>query len=187
MALTGDHEGLGRLDILKDKIEDSLILSTTQHQFLPTEKLNEIFTLAEIKGAVQELKCSPADRIKLADTIYDEGKRVFAMLIYHDCPDLIIEFRKHDFLDRQLPLRDDMTFVGRYSRRLAQDKWHFCPYVFPGGMHESHRELPDRMIVPIINTEPIGEGTFGNVERITVAPLHHNFIDQGVCTSSIGH
>jgi hypothetical protein len=90
---------LGYIGFLREQIQDSLVTSISERLFLPTDKLHEIFTLAAIKGAVKELTCGPGDRIKLVDTIHDEGQRLFAMLIYNDYQDLIIQFRKHGTLD----------------------------------------------------------------------------------------
>jgi len=74
----------GYISSLREQIQDSLVTSISERLFLPTDKLHEIFTLAAIKGAVEELTYGLANRIKLADTIYDEGQRLFAILIYND-------------------------------------------------------------------------------------------------------
>jgi hypothetical protein len=180
---------LGYIDFLREQIQDSLTASISERLFLPTDKLQEIFTLAAIKGAVKELTCGPEDRIKLADTIHDEGQRLFAMLIYNDCQDLIIEFRKHGALDSRLPLSegDAVTIAGRpIGRRLAQEvQWVFYPYTFPESMWKCHCEVDKKMILPFIGVEQIGTGAFSYINKMNISPAQQNFVDKGVSASKV--
>jgi hypothetical protein len=180
---------LGYIGCLREQIQDSLVTSISERLFLPTDKLHEIFTLAAIKSAVEELTCGPGDRIKLADTIHDEGQRLFAMLIYNDCQDLIIQFRKHGALDSRLPLNEDdaVTIAGRpIGRRLAQEvQWMFYPYTFPESMWKCHREVEKKMILPFIGAEQIGTGAFSDVNKMDISPSQQNFVDKGVSASKL--
>ncbi|KAI0903223.1 hypothetical protein F4823DRAFT_308043 [Ustulina deusta] len=172
-----------RIDNLKEEIQDNLVTSISEHRFLPIDKLDKIFTPAAIKDAVKELACGPEDRINLAETIHNEGKRVFGMLIYNGWQDLIIEFRKHGALDNRLPLSENeaVTITGRsIGRQLAQDaQWAFCPYVFPESLWKHHHQVERKMILPFIDTEQIGSGAFSVVEKISISPSQQNFIDKG--------
>ncbi|KAJ8121558.1 hypothetical protein ONZ43_g2018 [Nemania bipapillata] len=165
---------------LQNQIRKGKATSTSQRQFLPINKLDEILTRNTIDGAVKELACDPQDHIKLVDTIYNEGKKVFAMLIYNDCQDLITKFRKLGFLDSQLPLREvDVEKIEDTVRihRLVEDaQWVFCPYIFPERMWECHRELNEKVILPIINAEQIGAGAYGDVEKISIPSCQQNII-----------
>ncbi|KAI1418438.1 kinase-like domain-containing protein [Hypoxylon sp. FL1857] len=169
----------GCISNLREQIQDSLVTSISEHLFLPTDKLHEILTLSAVQDAVKQLKCGPDDRIKLADTIYREGRRVFAMLIYNYWEDLIVEFRKHGALDRRLPLSEAYaeTIVNRdIARRIARDaQWGFCPYTFPVNMSESHYQTEKKMILPFISTEQIGPGAFSDVYKMTISPSQQNF------------
>jgi hypothetical protein len=151
---------------------------------LPVDKLSEIFTLPTIKGAVQELTCGPDDRIQLVETIYKNGKRLFAMLIYNGWQDRIIDFRKHRILDSELPLSEESAqeITGRaIGHRLAVEvQWMFLPYVFPEGMWECHLQVDRRVILPFVRDEQIGTGAFGDVDKISVLPCQQNFTDKGV-------
>lgn len=176
----------GVISNLREQIQVNMVRSIYQRHFLPEDKLHEIFTLTAIKNAVKELVCGPDDRIKLADTIKDKGQRVFAMLIYNDWQNLIIEFRKHGALDNRLPLSvDDAIAITGYRSvglRLAQDtQWSFCPYVFPEKMAASYCQIEDNMILPLIGIERIGSGGFSDVALITISPSQQNFIDRKVC------
>jgi len=165
---------------LQKQTLEGMTISISQRPFLPTNKLDEIFTRNAIDDAVKELACDPQDRIKLVDTIYNEGKRVFAMLVYDDCQNLITKFRKFGFLDSQLPLSEvDITKIADTVpvRRLARDtQWHFCPYIFPERMWQYHRELNKEIILPIINAVQIGTGAYGDVEKIGLPSCQQNII-----------
>jgi hypothetical protein len=178
----------GCIGNLKVQIQDGLVNSIYEHLFLPTDKLHEIFTLEAIKGAIGELNCGPDDRIKLADTIHNEGKRVFAMLIYNDWQRLIIEFRKHGALDGRLPLSEDeaIKIAGRtIGRQLAHEvQWKFCPYTFPENMWKCCCQLDNKIILPFISAEQIGTGAYSDVEKISISPSQQNFMDKGVSASN---
>ncbi|KAI1737673.1 hypothetical protein F4680DRAFT_203534 [Xylaria scruposa] len=177
MAFTSAYIGT-----LRERIQDSMITSISERSFLPSDKLHEIFTLDAIKGAIAELTCGPEDGIKLVDTIHGQGKRVFAILIYNNWHDLIIEFRKHDALDSRLPLseNDAEAIAGRsIGLRFAREaQWAFCPYVFPEKMYESHRRVERKTILPFIGSERIGSGGFSAVHKMSVSPSQQNFVDQ---------
>ncbi|KAI0550440.1 nacht domain-containing protein [Xylaria curta] len=172
----------GYIGNLKDRMQDSMITSISEHHFLPSDKLHEIFTFDAIKGAVAELTCGPEDGIKLVDTIHGQGKRVFAILIYNNWHDFITEFRKHDALDNRLPLseNDAEAIVGRsIGLRFAREaQWAFCPYVFPENMCESHRRVERKTILPFIGAERIGSGGFSVVHKMSISPSQQNFVDQ---------
>ncbi|KAI0415692.1 hypothetical protein F5X98DRAFT_388586 [Xylaria grammica] len=174
------------LDKLKEQIQDSLVVSISEHYFIPTDKLHEILTISSIRSAVGELLCGPEHRIKLADTIYREGKRVFAMLIYNDWQDYIIKFREHGTLDSRLPLSEDVavTIAGRdVGRRLAREiQWVFCPYKFPKRMWEHDCLVDKKMVIPFTSSEQIGSGASSIVEKVGISPSQQNFMDKGMKT-----
>ncbi|KAJ2998725.1 hypothetical protein NUW58_g234 [Xylaria curta] len=166
---------------IKQQIEDGLVTSVSEHLFLPTDKLHEILTLEAIQLAVIELDCGPEHRIKLTETIHNEGKRVFAMLIYNDWQNYIIKFREHDALDNQLPLSesDAVMIAEEIGRRLAREsQWTFCPYTFPKDMSARDCHVEKKMILPLISVEQIGSGAFSIVEKVSISPSQQNFIDE---------
>lgn len=175
---------LGYISTLQEQIQDGMVTSIFQRRFLPNDKLDEIFTFDAIKNAVTELTCSPDDRIKLVDTIHNEGKKVFAMLIYRNWQNLIIDFRKHGALDNRLPFSEDeaVAITGRdIGCHLAQDiQWAFCPYIFPEKMWECHRQVEETRILPFISTEKIGLSGFSVVDKLSISPSQQNFINKKV-------
>lgn len=171
---------------LRKQIEDNLVTSTLNQRFLPADRLDAIFSLDAIKGAVRELSCGPHELINLADKIHKDGKAVFAMLTYNRFENYIVEFRKHGVLDRQLPLREDQAqeIAGpEDGRRLALDfQWMFLPYVFPEDMSESHFQISKQYILPFIDEHRIATGAFGVVDMVHIPPSQHKFLGQGVST-----
>lgn len=169
---------------LRRRIEESLVTSISKQRFLPRDKLYEIFTLSAIKGAVQELTCGPDYRIKLVDTIQNDCKVVFAMLTYNRLENYIVAFRRHGFLDSQLPLtkeRAEEITGSEIGPRLALDfQWMFLPYIFRRSMLECSHQIGERYILPFITAEQIGTGAFGEVDKVRIPPSQHEFTDQGV-------
>ncbi|KAJ0108128.1 uncharacterized protein J7T55_007247 [Diaporthe amygdali] len=172
-----------RTGALRWQIEGSLVTSILNQRFLPTDKLDEIFNLSAITGAIRELTCGPHERINLADTIHKDGKRVFAMLTYNRFENYITEFRKHGVLDRQLPLSEERAeeiMGSEDGRRLALDfQWMFLPYVFPEDMSETHLRIDKQCILPFISEHQIATGAFGVIDKVCIPPSQHKFIEQG--------
>ncbi|ETS80391.1 hypothetical protein PFICI_07920 [Pestalotiopsis fici W106-1] len=169
------------IDALCSQIRNSLVKSTSGQSFLPNDKLHEIFSFTTIQRAVENLNCKIDDRISLSSTIHNEGKRVFAMLIYSRCPDQIVEFRKHRFLDSRLPLSevDAERIVGKHVGYLLFDtfQWIFCPYEFSKTMCEHHHEIQKGVILPFISVEPVGNGAFGEVKKVNILASQQDFMD----------
>lgn len=174
---------------LRRQIEGSLVTSILNQRFLPTDKLDEIFNLPAITGAIQELNCGPHERINLADTIHKNGKRLFAMLTYNRFENYIIEFRKHGVLDRQLPLseeRAEEVMGSGDGRRLSLDfQWMFLPYIFPENLSESHVRIDKQCILPFTSEHQIGTGAFGVIDKVCIPPSQHKFTGQGVSPFSL--
>ncbi|KAL1846021.1 hypothetical protein Daus18300_014382 [Diaporthe australafricana] len=168
---------------LRERIEGSLVTSISQHRFLPTDKLHEILTRPSVHDAVQELTCGPDERIKLVDTIYNDGKRVFAMLIHNNWEDRIIDFRKHGALDNQFPLSKEHAeeIVGRQigSRLALEFQWTFLPFTIPKQMWESQLQIDRPRILPFVSAKQIGSGAFSDVEKIGISPSQQNFTHNG--------
>ncbi|KAI3400686.1 hypothetical protein diail_2398 [Diaporthe ilicicola] len=176
------HGGRAHIEALREQIEDSLVTSISERRFLPIDKVGEIFTLSAVKDAVQELNCQPEHRINLAETIHDDGKAVFAMLIDMWQEDLIIHFREHGVLDEQFPLdtirAQEIVGPGIARRLVSEVQWKFLPYVFPERMWECRAHIADQRILPFVSRKKIGSGAFGEVEKISVYPSQQNFAEK---------
>lgn len=178
------HGVRAHIGALRERIEVNLVTSISERRYLPIDKSREIFTLPAIQDALQELNCKVEDRINLANTIYHNGRALFAMLIDIWQEDLIVEFRKHGVLDHRLPLdkAEAQKIVGPViaHRLVSEVQWKFLPFVFPERMWECQLCLQDPMILPFVSCERIGFGAFGEVEKIGISPSQQNFSDKRV-------
>lgn len=169
---------------LRRRIEESLVTSISKQRFLPRDRLHAIFDLHAIKSAVQALTCGPDQRIKLVDTIHNDCKAVFAMLMYNRLENYIVDFRRHGFLDSQLPLtkeRAEEITDSEIGPRLALDfQWMFLPYVFRKSMLECSHRIAEGYILPYITAEQIGTGAFGDVDKVAIPASQHEFKGQEV-------
>lgn len=165
---------------LKRRIEGCMEKSESGRYFLPKLHLSHIFTLDEIEEAVDELSCPIEEKIGLAQEIYHQGARVFAILIKNGEEDLITQFRKHCMLKIESPL--DVTLAGQvagdFGSAFAQEyQWQFLPYEFGRNMRDHCRTITyDKMILPFVgDTEVIASGGFGDITRVKIHPSQHEF------------
>jgi hypothetical protein len=181
---SNERASLSHIDDIRSQIQASLVNTDSGLDFLPENKLDEIFNDETIKGVIKNLDCDKDELLNLPNTIRDGGKKVLAMLIWQNRPDCIVKFRNSGFLDSRLPFEetDMMRLVGKFdgielARRI---QWKFCPYVFPKDMWEYHRQIDRRTILPFTGTERIGDGAFGEIEKMSISPSQQHLIDRGV-------
>ncbi|KAF7527346.1 hypothetical protein G7054_g10484 [Neopestalotiopsis clavispora] len=165
-------------------IQAGFVKSDLGLHFLPNDKLNEIFSYPTIKSVIKTIDCDKDELLNLPKTIQDGGKRVLAMLIWQGRPGLIVEFRNHGLLDSRLPFEEaDMKrLAGEFDgiELATRTQWAFCPYVFPEDMWEHHRQIDRRIILPFTETERIGDGAFGEIDKISISPSQQHLIDRGL-------
>ena len=136
----------GTILFLKRQIESKMVLSECGRYFLPESYLSIIFDLKDIEKAVSELSCAAHERLGLAKKIYEEGTRVFAILIKNGQEDSIIAFREHDVLDARLPFNEAIAtrILNQSGTAFAREQqWQFLPYKFRRHMREYHRHISD--------------------------------------------
>ena len=169
------------IKLLKRQIESKMVQSESLHLFLPEMYLSAIFTLDDIRQAVNELECPIIEKTGLAQTIYEKGTRMFAILIKNGEEDLITEFRKHEVMDAQLPLSEVLAkrIAGDFGVSLAQNlQRQFLPYKFPQDMRDYHRHINEsERILPFIGKlEAIANGGFGDIFKITIFQSQQEFV-----------
>ncbi|OCK78363.1 kinase-like protein [Lepidopterella palustris CBS 459.81] len=157
--------------------------SATGQYFLPTTELRAILTREEINISVAELDCADHERIGLAEKIYQDGLIIFAILTWMKHEAAIVNFRNHDALDASLPLHEEraVEIVPEFGRVLATEiQWQFLPYTFTRDMCDYHRILDhSEVILPFIKEEPLAEGGFGQVYKMTVLSSQQQFFPPG--------
>ena len=165
--------GKDTIRFLKRQIEGKMVQSESLHFFFPEVYLGIVFGLDDVTKAVDELECPSFEKIGLAQTIYEKGTRMFAILIKNGVEDLIAEFRKHEVLDAQLPLSEARAkqIVGEIGVSLVREyQRQFLPYKFPRNMRDFHRHINDcERILPFVNEpEAVDSGGFGDIFRVTI-------------------
>ncbi|KAH8680242.1 kinase-like domain-containing protein [Ilyonectria robusta] len=164
---------------LRNQLRRNLVRSESGRDFVPSASLDAIFTLGAIENAVEQLVCQPDDRTGLAHAIYNQGKKLFAILVWMQEPDAIVTFRSHDLLDRKLPFEsshiDDLGL--KFAHGLVSDEqWKFVPYSFPPTMWECHREIDTDMVMPFVGkAEKVGAGMHADVYKVAIAPSEQAF------------
>ena len=173
------------LRFLKRQIEGKMVRSESLQSFFPEMYLNVMFTLDDIRKAVDELGCPIVEKIGLAQTIHEKGTRVFAILIKNGEEDLITEFRKHEVLDTQLPLGEALAkrIAGDFGISFARDyQRQFLPYRFPRDMRDYHRHIKNsERILPFVGEpENVAKGGFGDIFKVAIFHSQQEFVPDKV-------
>lgn len=181
----------GTIQFLKQQIESKMVQSECGRYFLPESYLSIVFSFKDIEKAVSELGCAVHDRLGLAKKIYEEGTRVFAILIKNGQEDSIVAFREHDLLDARLPLSE--AVVTRISNQFGtafarEQQWQFLPYKFRRHMRDYHRHISDsEWILPFVGeNEIVGSGGFGDVFKVNISSSQQDFVVNEVRTFRYG-
>lgn len=169
------------IKFLKRQIESKMMQSESHQIFFPELYLEIIFTLNNIRKAVDELKCPIVEKTDLAQTIYDKGTRMFAILIKNEKENLITEFRKHEVLDAQLFLSEALAkqIAGDFDISLVLDyQRQFLPYKFPRDMRNYHKYIDDnKRILPFINEQRnIVRDGFDDIYKVTILHSQQEFV-----------
>ncbi|RYP70031.1 hypothetical protein DL771_005722 [Monosporascus sp. 5C6A] len=171
-----------KIRLLRRQMQNSRICDEWGRYFLPDVNIASILTLPSIQESVLELQCSPEDRIGLAERIYREGKKTFAILILLVEEDYIVKFRDRSFLDNSLPLssHDAQTVEKDIGIRFANQQWELLSETFRAKMWENHQEYGIERILPFVGKpEQVGEGGFGEVAKVEILSSQQEFYPQG--------
>ncbi|RYP38834.1 hypothetical protein DL768_010752 [Monosporascus sp. mg162] len=146
------------------------------------ERVNIRSLRRQMQESVPELQCDPDERIGLAESIYREGKKTFAILILLVEEDYIVKFRQRSFLDDRLPLsnHDAQDVASDVGIRFANQQWELLSETFRAKMWESHHEFGMERILPFVGKpEQVGEGGFGEVVKVKILSSQQEFYPQG--------
>jgi hypothetical protein len=165
-------------------IQDAMVRSELGVHFLPSISVSTIFTKPAIESAIADIDYEPDDRIGLAETIYQKGKKTFAILILMRKEDDIVKFRNHDTLDDRLPLATNIvqSIVGDYGVSFAdKTQWELLPRTFPESMWEHHREYRKEEVLPFIgDSEEVADGGFGVIYKVKILASQQKFFCEEV-------
>ena len=169
------------------QLASSRVRSTSGQYFVPPSVVASILTPDVVSTAVRELACEPEDRIHLPATIIAEGTTTFAILIWMQFEDSIVDFKRHDCLDRSLPLVDEakaeQAAPGFWRTFVKETQWQFIPFTFR--LHDD-RIINPSVILPFIReVGQLKAGGFGTIDILEIYPQLQDFVPAEVHNNSI--
>ena len=172
-----------------EELENIEIKNYEQRFFIPPDALKEILPESRVATLVHALSQNGEVKVwqqpELIRNIVDNGLRVFATLLSFSRPGLIQKFMETDHfapsqLDSKLPLSEDSLrlILGdeKLSDRFYKHQWRFLAPFFRAD--QSHRALADRVILPFTKCEQLGEGSFGEVHKMTMAASYQGLVPE---------
>jgi hypothetical protein len=176
--------GKETIRFLKRQNETKMVLSESGRYFLPGSYLRVIFTLEDLKKAVDELEVAPYERLGLARKIYDESTKIFAILIKNGEEDWIVQFRNNNMLDARLPLDEDSAerIAPGFGTSFAREyQWQFLPFQFRRDMRDHVRIIESKEILPFIGkSKLVASGGFGDIYKMNIFPSQQEFVSSEV-------
>jgi len=180
---------MGRIiDNLRGEIEKLRHVSTDEKHFVCQHDIRALFTktvIAEaIRECVEEYAVPDYHENIVANRIFTEGKIVFGILIWKKWVHKLMSVIEHNALDSQLPLKIPraekiMENVGWDFAQNAQ--WEFLPRTLTKEMSGYHDKFRNEEILPFIDETRLGEGSFGEVFRMSVLPSLQTIFPEQVC------
>ena len=174
---------------MREELEELEIQNYEQKFFVPLDALKLLLTKSRVTTLILALSENKQVEVwqqpELIRTILDNGLRVFATLLSFSRPDLIQKFLEtdhfaHSQLDSRLPISKDSLLLiladEKLSTRFHKHQWRFLAPFFRAD--QSHRELQDNVILPFTKCERLGEGGFGEVHKMTMAPSYQGLVPE---------
>ena len=172
------------------ELEDLEIQNYENRSFIPLGALKDLLPASKVATLIRALSENKDVEVwqqpELIHIIVDNGLRVFATLLSFLQPELIGKFKEtdhaaHSQLDSRLPLSQDslLLILGdeKLSNRFYKHQWRFLAPFFRAD--QSHRKLQDNVILPFTNCERLGEGSFGEVHKMTMAASYQGLVPEG--------
>ncbi len=167
-----------KMEELKNDIKDLRRQTWDEASFIPEVRLLGLMTRERLRAACEDY-LNPAHREDIIDRIYTGARKVFAILVTLDQPELIINFFRHDQfqsrLDHSLPFQPSLLEKILPPRHSVTDfderQWEFCPlYLSESGIRRSLRK---RTVLPFIHNEKVAEGGFGTAYDVAIDDASH--------------
>ncbi len=175
---------------IREELEELEIQNYEQKYFVPHDALKDLLSerrIAALIGTLSEKREIEAwQQPEIIGIVVNNGLRVFATLLSFSRPELILKFKEtdhfaHSQLDSRLPLSEDSLKLilrdEKLSAKFFKHQWKFLAPFFRAD--QSHRELQDSVVLPFINSEPLREGGFGEVHKMTMATSYQGLVPEG--------
>jgi hypothetical protein len=186
MAVNDERSNIANLF---HQIERSTLTAADSRRFVQRKSLDDILTKEAIKRAVKELHCQDYERAYLADEIYKEYRKVFAILICMRLEDDIVGFRQHKFSDERLPLDEGSmkkVIPNQVTSFVKHHQWIFLPHFFLANSRSyCHQDISTAQTILPFTKEVIRDdiqGEFGEISVVTIPMLSQEFQ-----TSQVSH
>jgi hypothetical protein len=143
----------------------------TAHEFVPNGIVDELITEKAIRGC---LKARRGEHIALVDFIFTHAKTAFAIATFArlNSHRVMNWFRKHEFSDEDLPVKEQ---TGPWTQSWRVDfydaQWRFCAPVLNLSKHI--HDFEEALILPVVSMSPVGgQGAFGMVSQYEIHGNH---------------
>jgi len=177
-----------RTDELREQIEKRRNKSINGSYFINRDDIDALLTRTiieeTIKECVQDHAVPEHLETVVVNRIFTEGKIVFGVLIWRKWLHKLMSFIEHNALDSQLPL--EIEWAEQIAENVGWDfannaQWEFLPRTLTKEMSGYHCSFRDEEILPFIHEMRLGEGSFGEVSRMSVLPLSQTIFPDEVC------
>ena len=174
-------------DILREKIEKLRTKSTDDRYFFSQHDIRTLLTddiiTKAISECIQEHAIPERQGAYVTTRIANEGKIIFGILIWKRWLHKLIKCIEHNVLDSQLPLEDARAneILGNIGWDFAHNaQWEFLPRLFTNEMSGIHNLFRKEEILPFIEEKRLGEGSFGDVYKVSVFPSSQTMFPEQV-------
>lgn len=171
--------------IIMDAVEDRIVELQTRNAesaaFIPAGELETLLTENVVRSILNASSIEIWNREEVFRVVISGARRIFTMLVLQRKVHLFIKFIRQDqlytgALDAKLPIQESLleSLLGKAAGKLFwTNQWMFIAPIFRYDL--SHRKLDDPVILPFIgSSEPIGEGAFGVVTKVTLHKQHQD-------------
>jgi hypothetical protein len=164
---------MSQLAEIRDAIGSLHHKSLDQRWFVSQDELKTYLSRDRITKGILECSVPDHQRQSIVDRILTGGKILFGILVWKNWQHRLMDFIEHNALDAELPL--DEAHVKDIAEAFAWDfahcaQWVFLPRPLTMEMSDYHCYFRDEEILPFIEEERLGEGTFGEVHKVSVLP-----------------
>ena len=146
--------------------------------FLPNGTLENLLTFDIVQDALSDpsFQIPPYKRNSTAQTIINEARKVFAVLVELKLEHTLAQFIENDTMDKYLPV-DEKALEGFLSGGDARDfvwrQWEYLAYNFRRGPYQ--RQIRTEIILPYLEERKIGGGGYSTVYEVIIHCEHQDF------------
>lgn len=169
------------MDFLFEALVNARVKNFEQRSFIPHDVLHRVMTVDAIRRALESTTIESREYEEISNAIFTGARNVFAILVLMKEASAIKQFIENDNLQRlgidsRLPFNlNELELIlnSAESKIFLEWQWEVAVPVFSGQVLS--RTLPKNIILPIVENEEIGSGSFGVVYKIKILVSHQLF------------